>query len=481
MIGTVWKRFFLTLGIFLLIGIQGYAKDLQRKEYTELEFDEELTWSEPKVHNFRLQNGINFYIVEDHELPLVNVQVMVRSGEFLVPEGKQGLAEITAEVMRSGGSEKYPAESLNRLLANKAANINMSFGFSSGSASMDILKEDFEELLPVFVDLLHKPKFPSEKIDLAKQKLMTDISRRNDQQAEIAFRIFKKMIYGQDHVYARVPEYSTVKSISRSDLQSFHEKAYQGANMLVGIIGDIDPDKIKSLLKKELSVFAKGNEQEIKVPAVNYKYKKGLNLVDKPDVNQSFILMGHIGGKRQNPDYAKLQVLNKILSGGFSGRLFEKVRTEMGLAYSVFGEYGCNYFYPGMFFVGLKTKTSATAKAIKVVEKELSRVQKGVSKQELEQAKDQFFNSLVFRYDEPSEFLARRMYYVYRKMPKDSFEDLVQQIREVTASDIEEIARKYLHPEKLKVLVVGKKQELVGQLEDLGKLREIDLSKGQSW
>jgi predicted Zn-dependent peptidase len=323
MIGAVWKRFFLTLGIFLLIGMQGYAKDLQRKEYTELDFDEELTWSEPKVHNFRLENGIHFYIVEDHELPLVNVQVMVRSGEFLVPEGKQGLAEMTAEVMRSGGSEKYPAESLNRLLANKAANINMSFGFSSGSASMDILKEDFEELLPVFVDLLHKPKFPSEKIDLAKQKLMTDISRRNDQQAEIAFRIFKKMIYGQDHVYARVPEYSTVKGISRSDLQSFHEKAYQGANMLVGIIGDIDPDKIKSLLKKEFSVFAKGNEQEIKVPAVNYKYKKGLNLVDKPDVNQSFILMGHIGGKRQNPDYAKLQVLNKILSGGFSGRLFE--------------------------------------------------------------------------------------------------------------------------------------------------------------
>ncbi len=203
--------------------------------------------------------------------------------------------------------------------------------------------------------------------------------------------------------------------------------------------------------------------------------EQSFHVAPKSDVNQSFILMGHLGGRRQNPDYAKLQVMNTILSGGFSGRLFEKVRSRMGLAYSVSGRYDCHYFYPGMFFVGLQTKTAASAEAVAAVRQELERLQEGVTREELDQAKDQFFNSLVFRYDRPEEILERRMFYAYRDMAPDSFQKLTEAIRQVSTEDVIRAAREYLQPKRLTTLGVDQKDELKKQFQELGPVSVIEL------
>ncbi len=445
------------------------------KHYSELQFDRQVEWPEPMVLTFRLDNGIRFFLVEDHELPLVDVSVSVRAGKWLVPEGKEGLAGICAETMRSGGTEQHPPEDLNRLLADKAAVMETGFDFISGSASMNVLSEDFQKLLPVFVDLLHRPAFPRDKIHLAKQQLKTEISRRNDSQDKIAFRTFRQLIYGEDSIYARVPEYETVAAVNRDDLLAFHEQAYQGANLMVGIIGDIDPEGIRPLLEQTFSVFPKGQTRRIELPDVQVTSEQSFHVAPKSDVNQSFILMGHLGGRRQNPDYAKLQVMNTILSGGFSGRLFEKIRSRMGLAYSVFGRYDCHYFYPGMFFVGLQTKTPASAEAVAAVRQELERLQEGVTREELDQAKDQFFNSLVFRYDRPEEILERRMFYAYRDMAPDSFQELTEAIRQVSTADVIRAAREYLQPKRMTTLGVGQKDELKKQFQELGPVAVIEL------
>jgi len=441
--------------------------------YDQLTFDRSISWPQTEVDTFSLDNGVRFLLVEDRELPLIQVQVTVRSGSFLVPRAKEGLAELTAEVMRSGGTKNHPAQKLNRLLADKAASISTSFNLVSGSATLNVLSEDFSELLPVFVDILKRPAFPKDKIALGKQQLITHIARRNDDQSDMARRAYKDLIYGQDSVYAREPEFGTVENLSRQDLVRFHEHAYQGANLLVGIVGDFDAEAIRPLLRKEFAAFSQGNRQSIDLPEVAAGNRTGLHVIGKQDVNQSSILMGHLGGYRQNPDFAALQVMNQVLSGGFSGRLFEKVRTEMGLAYSVFGRYGCNFYYPGMFFVGVKTSTSSTAEAITVIKQELSRLQQGVSREEVAKAKEQFFNSLVFRYDEPSEILSRRMQYAYWGMPPDSFSELTSEIRAVTAQDVTRVSREYLRPDELSVLVVGEEQAVAEQLEKLGPVEVL--------
>jgi predicted Zn-dependent peptidase len=476
MMGRSILRTFLVSGLALCLSAIACIPDLCEQNappsYKELSFDP-ISWPEPQVEAFTLNNGIRFFLIEDNELPLIQVQVSVRSGTFRVPRNKTGLAEIAGEVMRSGGSEQYSPQELNRLLANKAAAMETSFDFISGSAGMSALREDFRDLLPVFVDVLKRPAFPADRIALAKQHLKTQIRRRNDEQSSIAIRTYKRLIYGRGSIYSREPEYETVDNIDRKDLVRFHRRAYQGANLLVGIVGDFDSKAIRPLLEREFAAFPAGEKSKMDLPAVKNSLEPSLNVVGKQDVNQSCILMGHLGGRRQNPDYAALQVMNRILTGGFSGRLFQKIRTEMGLAYSVFGRYGCNFFYPGMFYVGLKTKTASTAEAIKVVKKELERLRQGISSDELDQAKAQFFNSLVFRYDRSEEILQRHMYYAYREIGVDSFRKLTRNIRRVTPEDVVRVAREYVRPDSLTVLAVGEKEKLVQQLQELGELQVL--------
>ena len=471
-------KYILMCAVFLIFS--GCAAQTQKTpQYDQLEFSSVKELPKPETESFTLGNGIKCFLLEDHELPLIKVKLRIRSGKVEVPEGKEGLAEIAGDAMRSGGSSKYPGKKLNRILENNAANLNISFGLSSGKAGLNVLKKDFPELLPVFVDVLKNPAFPEEKIGLAKQRLNTRISRRNDGQQEIALRKFKKLVYGKESVYSRVPEYETVESVTKSDLKGFQQAAFKGQKMIMGVVGDFDSQDMKKKLQRAFSAFPAGSEdKEFKdeFPQVEDNREKTINLVDKSDVNQSFILIGHKGGIRTNPDYAKLQVMNKILSGGFSGRLFENIRTKQGLAYSVFGRYGCNYYYPGTFFVGLETKSASTKKAIQKVQREIKRLQKnGTDSEELEQAKSQFNNSLVFKYSSSEKIMSRLLHYEYRNMPKDSFQKLVQGIREVSVSDIQEVAEQYIDPERFQILVVGKKSKVYPQLQKLGKVNMLEL------
>lgn len=444
----------------------------------QLRFARSVSWPEYDVRTFQLDNGVRFFLLEDHELPLIDMQIILRSGETEVSEGKEGLARIVADAMRSGGSREYPGDKLNALLENRAAEMSFSFSLDSGSAGLNCLKKDFPRLLPVFMDVLRNPCFPEDKVALAKQQLRTSISRRNDQQRDIAVRKFRKLIYGKDSVYARVPQYETVDAISREDLLRFHDQAVRAENLYVGLVGDFDADRMQERLREAFSGVKTGGGDALAFPAVDYRYERSVHLVDKPNVNQTYILMGHIGDLRKNPDYPELQVLNEVLSGGFSGRLFQEIRTKRGLAYSVFGRYGCNVDHPGMFFVGVRTKSETTLEAIRAVEKELMAVRnKGVDAKEVRRAKERFLNSLVFNYDTPQKVLQRRMRYAYKGMDQDSFKKLISEVKGVEEEDVERVADKYLHPEKIKILLVGNKKELQDELSAMNKeIRELELS-----
>lgn len=188
-------------------------------------------------------------------------------------------------------------------------------------------------------------------------------------------------------------------------------------------------------------------------------------------------MLGHIGGMRDNPDYAKVQVMNQVLSGGFSGRLLQIVRSEMGLAYSVYGQYGMNSFYPGVFYAGVQTKSSTTSEAIDAIIEQIERLQnEPITEEELQDTKDQILNSAVFEYDSYEEVLSQQMSYAYRGLPSDAFEQYIQGVRETTIEDVQRVAQKYLDPENLQILVVGNREEVGDQLKKYGEVNEIDIS-----
>lgn len=471
---SVMKQF--SLLFLLLLMLSSLAQAQQR--YDKLNFPELKEFQEPEIETFTTDNGITFFLLEDDELPLIDLSVQIRTGGVQIPNEQAGLASITGTVMRSGGTKNYPADTLNKILENRAAEMETNIGFTSGSASMNVLREDFDHLLPVFVDLLKNPAFPEEKIELAKTQEKSSISRRNDNAGSIASREFNKLIYGDDSRYSRFTEYQTINNISREDLVELHAENFSGQNMLVGVVGDFDTGQIKEKLRNVFAEIPAGNTTELDFPEVDYDYQSGINFVNKSDVNQSTVLMGHIGGMRDNPDYAKIQVMNNVLSGGFSGRLFQKVRSDMGLAYSVGGQYGMdNTFYPGQFYVQVQTKSSSTAEAIDAIIEEIKRLQEeAITEEELQDTKDQFLNSLVFRNTSFEQILSRRISNEYRGLPESAFDDFVEGVRATTIEDVRNMAREYLHPDSLRILVVGNEEEIGDQLQKYGEVNKIDIS-----
>ena len=483
---TIMKR----LSLFLLMAVFAFAcsqteqvADSQQSDntstnpYVNMDFPELNNFQKPEVETFTTKNGMTFYLVEDNELPLINVSTRIRTGGVLNSNKKTGLASITGTVMRSGGTETYPADSLNTLLENRAASIETGISFTSGNASMDVMKEDFDALLPVFIDVLTNPAFPKDKIELAKTQQKSSISRRNDNPQQIGIREFQALIYGEDSPYGRTTEYATINDITREDLVNFHDKHFSASNMMVGIVGDFEIKEMKQKLRKTFGELPSGDETTLKFPKVDYEPQSSINFIEKSDVNQSFVMLGHIGGMRNNPDYAKVQVMNRVLSGGFSGRLMQVVRTEMGLAYSVFGQYGMNSFYPGMFYAGVMTKSSTTAEAIDAIIEQIERLQdESITKKELQDVKDQILNSSVFEYDSYEEVLNERLSNEYRGLPADAFEQYIEGVKTTTIKDVQTVAQEYLDPDNLQILVVGNKEEIGDQLEKYGDVNNIDIS-----
>jgi|Deesub1362B_J571_1020462.scaffolds.fasta_scaffold02073_3 predicted Zn-dependent peptidase len=431
----------------------------------------------PKIERVVLENGMIVYLVEDHELPLIEISARIRVGSKYEPPDKIGLAKITGRVMRTGGTKSKTGDEIDEELESIAAQISTSIGRSVGRAYMSVLKESFDQALSIFADILMNPIFSEDKIELAKLEEKTTISRRNDNVMAIASREFTKLIYGANSPYARHPEYETIDNITREDIIAFHKKYFHPNNVILGIWGDF---KTKEMIKKLEKAFKNWKPEKIDFPPepkVSLELKPSVNLIKKYDVNQTNIRIGHIGIRRDNPDYFALQVLTEILGGGFSSRLFTKVRSDLGLAYSVWGIFGANYDYPGMFYAGCSTKSQSTCQAIKAIINEINKiVEEEVTDDELKLAKDSILNSFVFNFDTKREIVERLMTYEYYGYPSDFLQRYKRNIEKVTKEDVLRVARKYIHPDKLIILAVGNDKDFDCPLSEFGPINEIDIT-----
>ncbi|MFC1637125.1 M16 family metallopeptidase [Planctomycetota bacterium] len=431
----------------------------------------------PEVEQVTLANGMRLFLLEDHELPLVNMSVRIRTGSIYEPPEKIGLASITGMVMRTGGTTSKTGDELDEHLESIAASVETGIGLNSGSASMSVLKRDVDTGLAILADVLINPAFPENKIQLAKMQHSSSIARRNDYIGSIAGREFDKLIYGPESVYARHTEYATIGNISRDDLVAFHKSFFGSNNMMLAVWGDFDTKEMIEKIEQAFEGWQKVNLQLLEAPKVEYEFRKTVNVVRKDDVNQSNIYLGHIGGLRNDPDYFALIVMNKILGGGFTSRLFKNVRSREGLAYSVFGAYSANYDYPGEFYVGCQTKSESTVKAIRAMLREVEKMKESeVTDEELAIAKDSFLNSFVFNFDTTGEIVNRLMVYEYYGYPADFLLQIKQNVEKVSKEDVLRVARKHLKPDTVQILAVGRPDDFDEPLSALGPVNEIDIT-----
>ncbi len=460
--------------IFLSFAIRLPAIADTPKHYTELEFPNLPEIQIPDYERYELDNGMVVYLLEDRDLPLINGTALIRTGSRFEPANKVGLASLTGTVMRSGGTENHPAAELNLLLEQKAASVETSIGDTSGSASFNTLTEDLDTVFSLFTEVLRQPAFADAQLAIAKKQQQGSIARRNDDPQNIASREFDKLIYGATSPYARTVEYDTLANISRPDVVSFYQNYVRPQSIILGIVGDFDSDQ---MIKRVQSAFGDWQVDTslpaLEAPAATQEEDRSVFVVDRPKATQSNVLMGHIGGQFNSPDYPALSVLNGVLNG-FGGRLFNEVRSRQGLAYSVYGAWSPNYDYDGLFIAGGQTQTNNTVPFIKAIVSEIKKLRNSlVTEKELANAKESILNSFVFNFENPNQTLSRLIRYEYFDYPEDFIFEYQDKVQNTNEEDILKVAQKYLQPNQIVTLVVGNRQAMKPPLSSLEQ--EINL------
>jgi zinc protease len=444
----------------------------------------------PKLHEFKphqpqrieLKNGIVIFLQEDHQLPFVSGSVLIPGGARDEDAGKAGLVGLYGQAWRTSGTAKLSGDAMDDLLEAKAAHIETGGDVDSTALSWDSLKGDSDQVLSLALDLLFHPNFSAEKLQLAQQQAATNIVRRNDDEDGIAGRESAKLVYGANSPYTRQPELATIGAVTVDELKDWHDRTVGNklgsGKLIVSISGDFD----SAAMEARLRAAFQGLPPAKAAPTRHEDFagpKPGVYFIDKEDVNQSNVEIVGLGTDRRNPDVPALAVINEILGGSFASRLFQKVRTEMGLAYAVGGGYGYAWDHPGEFRVMVLTKSASTVEATKAALAEIDGLtSRPFTEEELARAKDNILNSFLFRYDTREKVLAERERLEFYGYPADYLETYKAALEKVTVADLNAVAKKYIHPDKLAILVVGNGPEIKPGLEELklGPAQPVDIA-----
>jgi zinc protease len=424
-----------------------------------------------------LKNGIVLFLQEDHELPFIYGSVLIPGGSRDEDPDKTGLVDLYGGTWRTSGTEKMNGDAMDDLLEAKAAHIETGGGLASTSLSWDSPKGDSDQVFSLAMDLLFHPKFDEQKLRLAKQQEATSIVRRNDDESSIAYRESTKLVYGPDSPYTRQPELATIRKVTIADLQAWHDQTIHN-KLIVGVSGDFDPAAMEARLRAAFE----GLPPAKALPAHRDAFqqpKQAVYFIPKEDVNQSNVQIVGLGTDRHSPEAPALAVMNDILGGGFASRLFQKIRTEKGLAYAVGGGYRLQYDFPGTFRVVVMTKSESTVEATRLALDEIQGlVDRPFTEEELSRAKDEILNQFLFQYDTKQKVLDERERLEFYGYPADYLETYEAGIRKITLADLAAAAKKYVHPHQLAILVVGNQPEIKPPLDalNLGQIHPVDIT-----
>jgi zinc protease len=466
--------------LLLLLSCAAFAQSGPVASYKDIKYPAPGSVKVPEAVRFQLPNGMQVMLVEDHELPTINVSAMIRAGNRWVSADKVGLATIAGTVMRTGGSTTRNGDQLDRDLDRLGSSVEISPGDDQTTASIFCLKEDIDRTLPVLADLLQHPAFPAEKIELAKIEQRDAIARRNDDPQGIAFREFGRVIYGKDTPYGRIIENATINAITREDLVAYHRQYFRPEAVILGAWGDFSAAAMRTKIEQSFGGWkGEGAWQRPAVPTVDAaaKSRAGVYLIDKGDVNQSTVLIGRLGGRLDDSDFFALTVMNGVLGDGFASRLFSQVRSEQALAYAVWSNWGGEFEFPGIFEAFGGTKSETTVKIIGAIRREIERLAQGpITDDELTRAQDSILKGMAFDFDNTSKIVTRLMTYEYHGYPRDFLQRYQDGVRKVTKADVNRVARNYLKSDQFAILVLGKEKDFEAPLAGLGKVTRIDIT-----
>ncbi len=415
--------------------------------------------AEPLGKRILLENGMVLLLSEKHEIPMVTVNMAIKAGNTAVPADKAGLATITASLLTQGTS-KRTASQISSEIDFIGGSLSTGGGDDYASAGLRVLKKDIRTGFDLLADVLMNPVFDQKEIDRKVKATLAEIQRQKEEPNIVANEAFDKAVFG-GHAYGRTSDdvAAYLPKLTRQDILDFYKARYSPNNAVISVVGDVTEQEIVALLKEYFQGWQGSNlplPPRVTPPVID---KTSVIKIDK-NITQANIAMGHIGISRENPDYYAVMIMNYILGGGgFSSRLMDNIRDNKGLAYDVHSSFAAQK-EPGVFEVGIQTKNESAHEVISETLKELRRIQtQPVSEKELADAKAYLTGSFPLRMDTSAKIAGMLTSIEIFNLGLDYPQKFSGLINAVTREDIQRVAKKYLRPENMVIVVVANQEK----------------------
>lgn len=427
-----------------------------------------LEFAVPRIEAVTLDNGIRLYLHEDHELPLVEISVLAGSGGIADPPEKTGLTDLLAALLRTGGAGRFTPEAFDHELERMAADFSVAADTYTTQLALSLRRDDLRVGLEMLHAVLFQPRFDAGRLELARRQAIELVRRQDDDPGSLASRELMRVLYGE-HPLGRSPSVPGLESIRREDLVERHRRDLTEAPLWIGISGDFDRGEVTRLMTEIFADRTSGEGSKAPVPPLVSAETPALWLAEK-EIPQSTILLGEVAIDKDNPDLPAVRVMNFILGGGgFNSRLMREVRSNRGLAYSVYSYYDIGRRLPGPFVAGCETKNGAAAEVVALMRDIMNDLRENpVMTEELRLARESLINSFVFAFSDSHQVLNQQMRLDYYDYAPDYLQTYRDKIASVTIEDVQRVARRYLNPDRQQLVMVGNPAEFDAPPESLG-------------
>jgi zinc protease len=433
-----------------------------------------LVFKVPEVDRQTLANGIRLYLKEDQELPLVSITAVLAGGSIGDPANKTGLANLYASLLRTGGAgDRSPAD-LDARLEYLAIDFGVSADPYAVTLNMSLRSADLAEGLAILADVLQRPRFAPDRLELARQQMIESIRRAKDSPSSVASQALGAALY-PEHPLGRYPTNESVAALTRDDLLAFHRRFAAADQLWLALTGDFRTAQLQQTLNQLFGSWPAAGQTGQAIPPL-VKAPQPRLLFETKAIPQTTILFGETGVTKDNPDLPALKVMNYILGGGgFNSRLMREVRSNRGLAYSVYSYYQTGRRLPGQFIAGAETKNESVAEVVELMRRLMQQIgAEPVSEAELALAKESLINSFVFAFDNTHDVVTQSLRLDFYDYPPDYLKTYRDKIAAVTAADVQRVAKQYLHPDQQVLVLVGDPPEPAALAQALGlKLEAI--------
>lgn len=431
------------------------------------------------IQRFALSNGVEVYLLEKHEVPIAEVVLLIRSGQVSDPAGKSGLATLAAEMLTDGAGDR-DALQLADEIDFLGASINAFAGMHTSRVSLWTPVSKLTPAIALFADVALRPTFPPDELDRRRAERLTTILQWRDEPDDLARIAMNRELFGETHPYG-IPSIGTeqsLRSIGVADLRRFHSTYYRPNNAAVIAVGDLTIDSVRPLLESAFGSWKPGEVPRAPLGEAPQVSDRSITLIDKPGAAQTVISVGRIGAKRVIPEYDALELMNTILGASFTSRLNRNLREAHGWTYGARSRFEYREL-PGPFLAGSSVQTSVTDSALTEILRELAAIREPVPADELERSKRYLALGFPGEFASVGQIAGMISTLAVFGLPLDTYNTAIDRILALDAAQVQAAARKYVDPDRVRIVLVGDRAEIESKVAalNLGPIRNLSVDE----